>query len=299
MSLIELQSHHFKLALQSDKGLQSVRCQIFHRQEWVDLMPDCLATNAHLTASNFHLVPYSNRVRDGKFSFEQQSYVLQDAARHAIHGALRNKPWRTLEVSARHVVAEYDTRKDGEVNWPWPMQCQASYALNENELIGQLQLTNHGNSNMPAGLGWHPYFCRYVNGAEPTLELPVSGVYPDSGGDCLPIGAPVNMHSAVDFRSPRRLDETTRIDHCFSGFESPARLAWPNAGVSIELSASENCTHLILFNPDKPYFAVEPVTNANDAFNLESQGVEAGVTVLAPEQTLHATMKIALSAFDS
>jgi len=48
------------------------------------------------------------------------------------------------------------------------------------------------------------------------------------------------------------------------------------------MQASSNCTHLVLFNPDKPHFAIEPVTNANDAFNLAERGIDSGMMTIAP-----------------
>jgi len=49
---------------------------------------------------------------------------------------------------------------------------------------------------------------------------------------------------------------------------------------------------LILYNPDMPHFAVEPVTNANDAFNLSNQSIPSGTTILEPGETLTATMTV-------
>jgi aldose 1-epimerase len=44
----------------------------------------------------------------------------------------------------------------------------------------------------------------------------------------------------------------------------------------------------VLYNPEgKPYFAVEPVLNANDGVNLLGRGEPtAGTTVLQPGETL-------------
>jgi aldose 1-epimerase len=43
-------------------------------------------------------------------------------------------------------------------------------------------------------------------------------------------------------------------------------------------------SHVVLYMPqNQPYIALEPVTNANDGFNLLAQGeVDHGVFVLAP-----------------
>lgn len=292
--VIELKSSHWRLRLQPQNGLQTQACQLLSNKSWHNIMPDCTvnddSSGTPLSASNFHMLPYSNRVRDGEFYYAGQHYQIRDAENHAIHGALRDRAWRVIDQSTNSVTAEYDTRVDGAVNWPWPIHASITYSLDDNVLISQMRLTNYGKSAMPAGMGWHPYFCRTIAGAEPELTIPVTGMYPDKNGDCLPTGAAIALSTEIDFNEARRLDPTKRIDHCLAGFRSPAVLAWPDAGIRIEMHASTNCTHLVLFNPDQPYFAVEPVTNANDAFNLAAKGIDAGVHELDPGQMLDAKM---------
>lgn len=296
--VIELESSHWRLRLQPHSALQTQSCQILCNQSWYNIMPDCTSqdelTGSPLSASNFHMLPYSNRIRDGKFTHAGQDYQLTDAENHAIHGALRRRAWRVIDQSASHVTAEYDTQADGAVNWPWPIHTSITYTLRGNELISHMSVTNNGTTSMPAGMGWHPYFCRTIAGAEPELIIPVTGMYPDTDGDCLPTGAAIPLSKAIDFQTARPLDPAQRIDHCLAGFQSPATLAWPSAGIRLHMHASANCTHLVLFNPDQPYFAVEPVTNANDAFNLAINGIDAGVCELDPGQTLEAEMRLVL-----
>lgn len=124
------------------------------------------------------------------------------------------------------------------------------------------------------------------------LTLPVRWLYPDENGDCLPDGAPVSVPAALDFTEARSLDPAQRIDCCYGGFGGEATLAWPAAGLTLRLRASDNCTHLVLCNPDAPHFAVEPVTHANDAVNLQSRGIDGGLVVLEPGATLLATWQL-------
>lgn len=306
-SVVELSSEHWRLRLEPHTGLQTQSCQIRHHDAWHNLMPDtrpgaeaskttAADNDIALKASNFHMLPYSNRIRDGRFNFNGQAVQLEDAANHSIHGALRKLPWRVTSQTDTSVTAEYDTLKDGSVNWPWPIHASISYTLDNNQLLSRMSLTNHGDRNMPAGMGWHPYFCRTIDGAEPELTIAVDGMYPDTNGDCLPTGPAIALNDELNFKTPKKLDSAVRIDHCFSGLSSPVTLHWPNAGIKVLMHASANCNHLVLFNPAQAYFAVEPVTNANDGFNLSAQGVDAGVTTLAPSQTMTAEMQLVLEA---
>lgn len=48
-----------------------------------------------------------------------------------------------------------------------------------------------------------------------------------------------------------------------------------------------------MYNPAKPYFAVEPVTNANNGVNLLAEGdPTSGVRALQPGETLDATFDV-------
>ena len=95
-----------------------------------------------------------------------------------------------------------------------------------------------------------------------------------------------------DFRSAKALDPNQRIDCCLSGLEGPCILDWQQGGIKLILEASDICEYLVLFNPDMPHFAVEPVTNANDAFNLASQAIESGTKILRSGESLTATMSM-------
>ena len=52
--------------------------------------------------------------------------------------------------------------------------------------------------------------------------------------------------------------------------------------------------HLIAYAPpEQPFFAVEPVTNANDGFNLFEQGIAgSGVFVLEPGEQQSGTIRL-------
>ena len=292
--MIALESDHWRLWLDPDQGLGWLAAEVRRGEDWRAVVPDCRDGSAGLAAANFHMLPYSNRIRDGHFEFEGQSVQLADAERHAIHGALRKLPWRILDASGDALEGRVDSRDHPHVNWPWPIVASVALRLDGRRLASTLTLTNVSDRDMPAGLGWHPYFVREIDGAAPELTLPVTGVYPDVAGDCLPDGPPVPLPPELDFAAPRRIDPDTRIDCCLAGFGGTARIAWPEAGIALRLSASEACGHVVLFNPAAPHFAVEPVTNANDAFNLASAGIDAGQVVLAAGESLVAVLELEL-----
>ena len=63
------------------------------------------------------------------------------------------------------------------------------------------------------------------------------------------------------------------------------------------IRASDRCRHLVVYSPPgQPFFAFEPVTNANDGFNLAARDVcDAGVVVLEPGERLIAGFTLTLT----
>ena len=302
-----LQSDRWRLWLEPARGVQWMAAEVRQDGRWVSVAVDCRPRHdsvdgssasadkrlsspprpgqdeaTPLAAANFHMIPYSNRIRDGQFHFDHHDIQLAEAQAHAIHGALRKLPWRVKSDTPREFVCAYSAPADGPVNWPWPLTAEIHYAVTDNVISSVIRVRNDGDSPMPVGFGWHPYFVRTIDGESPDIQLPVSGVYSDTNGDCLPIGPSHALPPRLDFRQTRVLDQNERIDHCFSGLDGAVTIAWPRNNIHLHMQASKNCGHLVLFNPDKPHFAIEPVTNANDGFNLSAQGIDSGAMILAP-----------------
>jgi len=299
--MIRLESEHWRLWVEPNRGAQWMAASVRRDRDWCAVVPDCRADAApagggdSLSAANFHMLPYSNRIRDGRFTFDGETVQLAHPEAHAIHGALRQLPWKTVRNSDSALLCRIDSREHSAVNWPWPIVATIAIDLDGRVLSSTITLTNVSDRRMPAGLGWHPYFLREIDGASPELTLPVSGVYPDAAGDGLPDGAPVPLPPELDFTVGRPIDPAMSIDCCLAGFGGEARIAWPKADIALRLRASEVCDHVVLYNPDAPYFAVEPVSNANDAFNLAEAGIAAGRAELAPGESLTAEMRLELA----
>lgn len=286
--------------------------QVKRGEQWVDVVPDCRpllhgeidtragqSATVPLAAANFHMIPYSNRIRDGRFEFQGEIVQLENAGAHAIHGALRKLPWTITANEPQRTVYEFDTRITEKVNWPWPLHARIEQRVDGDALSSQISITNLGESNMPAGTGWHPYFVRDIENSAPSLTLPVSAVFPDANGDCLPDGPSIDLPVSLDFRKIKELSPDQRIDACLANLEGNCHIHWRNAGIELIMTPDKACRFLVLYNPDQPYFAVEPVTNANDAFNLDALAIDAGTSVLAPGETLSVSMQIRAVVHDT
>jgi aldose 1-epimerase len=140
---------------------------------------------------------------------------------------------------------------------------------------------------VPCALGIHPFFWR---DDATRLELPVQTVW-------VPDAEKIPTHKAplppeFDFRNERELAGAD-IDHCFSGWDGTARIVWPSRGQKLLITASEPLRHVVFYTPqDKPFFALEPVSNRNDALNHMHDSDDHGMRVLAPGETLSGTVEM-------
>jgi aldose 1-epimerase len=145
---------------------------------------------------------------------------------------------------------------------------------------------------MPAGMGWHPYYNRVLSRAGEVVHLcmKVKAAYPDANGNRIPSGPAESLTPAQDFSTEKPLAPDYFLDTCFQGYDGQGYIVWPLSGIRVSFQCSPECTHLVIFNPlNKPYFAVEPVTNATNGVNLYSQGeLQSGIVSLPPGKSFEA-----------
>ncbi len=264
---------------------------------WEDVMrptPDESLTVAADTAS-YPLVPWSNRIRDGLLRFAGREYQLRvnfpDGT--AIHGAGKDYPWTVVESSPTHAVLEFVSHDFYGVNFPWSFTARFTYALEGNRFVWTYGLTNTSHETFPAGFGHHPYFLRSVAGSpEARLQMEVDKAY--DLDNCLPSGAAGEIRPAADFREAREIGQEF-VDDCFAARrgERLATIEWPGA-VTLDVEADALLEHAVLYiPPGESFFAFEPVSNANDAFNLDVDGVPGtGLFLVQPGETREASFSL-------
>jgi len=299
MSWITLENDRLRTCLDPSKGVGVKGFWARSPQDpgvWLALMPDTRQAPGRLGSSSFLMVPYSNRIENGLFTFQNTRYQLDNGEQHAIHGDVRERPWEIAEATAHRARCAFRSVEHANVNWPWPFEAQVEYALRGNVFASRLSLWNRGDSPMPAGFGWHPYYNRTLTrpGEPVRLRLQVTAAYPDANDNRIPSGPPEPLAPELDFSTERELDPDQFIDTCFQGYDGDGSITWPESGIRLVYDCSAACTHLVLYNPvGVPVFAVEPVTNANNGVNLyASDQPGSGVVVLAPGECLEATFDI-------
>lgn len=291
-----LDNGQLRAVIDPDNGMALMALDLGLRGKWVPLTPDAREEANDLDAASFLMVPYSNRIADGTFTFNGQSHELMDKANHAIHGDVRHRPWVPVGREANFIKGAFLSERHEEVNWPWPFEVRCLYQLNGPALVSELTLINRGETPMPAGFGWHPYYNRKLTAENEPVELKLNctAVYPDANDNRIPSGPAEAPGPDRDFSAGRALPPEQFLDICCCGYDGNGTIRWPDSGVTLRYACSEACSHLVLYNPtDQPYFAVEPVTNANNGVNLLAGGDEtSGVAVLAPGEQLTASFEM-------
>jgi aldose 1-epimerase len=226
------------------------------------------------------MVPWSNRIGHGRFSFEDNTFQVAPNSPdepYPIHGEGWISAWSVLESGDDALTLGLDKSAGS----PFAYTAGLSYTLREDTLAVELGVENRGAERMPFGLGLHPWFDR-----TPGVRLlaPAQGMW-SAGPDVLPVahGPPP---SDVDFGQARPLPHRL-VDNCFTGWSGVAEIRWEDLGLGLRIESSPPLPYYVLFCPVvKPLFCFEPVTHPIDAFNLPEPFARAGLAVLAPGERL-------------
>ncbi len=243
-----------------------------------------------LSSAGFPLVPFANRIANGRFRFGPRQVQLARNAPgqlHPLHGQSWRAPWAVESHDARQAVLAFEYAP-GE--WPWPYRAQQVFTLRESGLEVRLTLENRASEPMPAGIGWHPYFRRTPL---TRLRAEVAGVWL-ADEQCLPSSlAPARR--IVDWSRGERLPEKL-IDHCYTGWSGRADIVMPEEQLCVRIEAGEPLRWLHVYvPPGESFLCVEPVSHMPDALNRAESPAVSGLRVLPPGGTLAGAVTLAVS----
>lgn len=233
------------------------------------------------------LVPWSNRVSSGGFSFRGRRYELPlnvKAEPFPIHGNGFSERWEVVTASAAAAALRLDSVGPG----PFCYRADLTYAVGSGTLGLELTLRNTGPETLPFGLGFHPWF---VRSAATVLQAGASAVWLETARH-LPAGpAPVPLPAEWDFTHPAPLPKGF-INNGFVGWNGQALVHWPERRLQLRIEASPMLSTYILYAPsaEADFFCFEPVSHPVDAFNLPGPPEAHGLAVLAPGEAMAASL---------
>jgi len=244
-----------------------------------------VAREGPLAMGSFPLVPYSGRIRDGRFTFAGRDIALPlnfPPAHHSIHGHGWQAPWSVAEANAGRAVLDYRHAADA---WPFAYRSRQIVTLSPDRLTMRIELTNEGSQPMPAGIGHHPYFPRTPHCR---LSATVDAMW-ETDDEVMP-----TRLTQADPRLASGLPVAeVALDNVFPGWRRTATIDWPDNGTRLALSADTPLDFLVVYSPPaQDYFCVEPVSHCTDAFNLAAHGRgDTGMLTLAPGAIVGATVR--------
>ncbi|WP_117209427.1 aldose 1-epimerase family protein [Allorhizocola rhizosphaerae] len=161
------------------------------------------------------LAPWPNRLRDGAFRFEGESYQVplsEPSLHNALHGLVRWSSWHAEEVADDSVTVWH--RLHPQPGYPWELLLRAKYSIDQSGLTVRHTARNLSGCPVPFGLGTHPYV-RIPGVPLNDLELSFQArtrLLVD--GRQLPIGAAKVAGGDYDYSTPRRIG-TTELNTAF------------------------------------------------------------------------------------
>ena len=150
------------------------------------------------------LIPWPNRIQDGRYSFDGQEHQLpldDVAEQDAIHGLVRWGSWIAGDRAENRVVMEHALHP--QPGYPFSLALSVEYLLSDEGLLVRTTATNRGPRPCPYGSGNHPYLTVSETSVDSlTLRVPAHTLLrSDERG--IPVDSATGEGTEYDFRRPR------------------------------------------------------------------------------------------------
>lgn len=291
MNEVVLENKHSRLVVAPMMGACVKSFKYIHEEQWFDVFRDTTDVDEVNNSACFPLAPFASRVQNGKFSWNNKNVELVPnflPQLHALHGQAWQSQWSVVSKTTDTLCLSFEY-KDGD--WPWDYSLELIYTLGESTLMMTLTVKNLGESEMPSGLGIHPFFDIDDN---TTIKVDASTMW-QVDDTLLPTNvesAPSGINSDVGIMAHKLL-----IDNVLINDSNEREIIWTNRGIKAKIS-STGCPYTVLYRPlSADFLCMEPISHSTNALNLdEMTAIAAGVKPLAPNDEHHVSMTIALHA---
>ncbi len=238
------------------------------------------------------LIPWPNRIKAGKYRWNETDYQLDltdPAAGGAIHGLTRWASWNLVERDHEHAIFRHALYP--RPGWDWIYDCVIEYVLDNDGLTVRTSVMNRSDTAGPYGTGAHPYLTVGTPTIDSSMVTVPGSIYLPVDDVGIPTGtAPVDG-THYDLRTPTHLGDR-QIDVAYKDLTrdpeglARVRMSAPN-GDAVSLWCNDAYPFLEIYTGDtqaKPRrrtgLGVEPMTCAPDAFNSGD-----GLLTLEPGET--------------
>lgn len=245
------------------------------------------------------LVPWPNRIRDGRYEFAgavQQLPLTEPERQCAIHGLLRWANWTVADQAADAVTMEHLLYP--QPGYPHTLRLAVEYRLDGDGLTVRTTATNVGGAACPYGAGAHPYLTVGTPSVDSVVLQAPGRTRLTSDERGIPTGTQPVEGSEYDFGQPRPIGKA-KLDTAFTDLERESdgrarvRLASPDGVVATSVWLDESYRYLMLFTGDalpdvnRRSLGIEPMTCAPNAFQSGD-----GLVTLEPGESFAASWGI-------
>jgi aldose 1-epimerase len=202
------------------------------------------------------LIPWPNRVQDGKWSWagKAQQLALTEPEQHnAIHGLVRWLAWDVVEAAESSVVLHCVVAP--QAGYPWRLDVTNRWSLGADGLTVLTTVRNDSDSPAPLAVGFHPY----ITVGAPTIDGALLTVPAETriltGAQQIPTATEPVDGTAYDFRTAAPIGGL-EIDYAYSDLIRDAdglarlRLAAPDGTRAVTVWIDEAYPYLEVFTGD-------------------------------------------------
>ena len=286
------------LELRSPDGTTKAQISLNQGGRLSDLVFEDIQVLADFDASTYEnnyassiLFPFVNRIKDGKYSFNNLKYKLncnEVDKNNALHGLVYNKTFvykkKALTLNDAAVTLQYkDTGK--HQGFPFKFDIELTYTLNKKGIIVSVNITNKDKKIFPFSLGWHPYF-QSKNLENSRLNFSGKKKYVFDKQQIISGTTDLNIELPFQLKA-------VKLDDCYLLKTNEIDFSTPEYHFKITSTSKEN--FLQLYTPKTcNVIAIEPMTGIADNFNNK-----IGLQTLQPNETYNIKWLMAIETKNS
>lgn len=234
----------------------------------------------------FPLVPYSNRIENRQFNWNGRTFEIAsdiNTYTHALHGDGWLSDWEYEEIKPASVRLSHIGRL-----FPFNYCASMEITLQKNQVKLVLSVTHQGQSAIPYGLGFHPWFLKEY---DTQIFAPAQKVWLEDNRHLPTELVDIPASWRFDCFGKRTPDDF--MNNLFIGWHKDERnrhlasLSYPSKDMTIDIDVSSTLDRYIIYSTGDDFICFEPVSHNVNAFNTKDLG---GLSVLSPDTTLEVDM---------
>lgn len=261
----------------------------------IDFEPDVLKAGGF--TGNPVLYPTPNRLENSEFEYDGK--LLKQIKRGkevSIHGLVFDEVWEwdvpviSDEKIALKTWIEFNDQSPLYDAFPFDHRLVLQFELSKSNIRTVVSVENEGIKVLPFGFALHPYFIKLAGDEGTSITIPADYVMETYEDGFFPTGKKIDVTgTAFDLRESKKL-AIMDFDNDFTNLRQgkPAEITYENIPYKIEISASEEFEHLMLYTPKgEKYFCIENQTCAINAHNFHNRGFikEANLIFVSSKST--------------